>query len=344
MLVGLTYDLRSDYLAEGYGEEETAEFDSPATIQALDDAIRALGHETFRIGNIRRLTERLAKGERWDLVFNIAEGLNGIGREAQVPSLLDAYGIAYTFSDPMIMGLTLHKGMTKRVVRDCGVPTPDFAVVESEGDIERVNLPYPLFAKPVAEGTGKGVSPASCIVDRQGLRQVCRDLLKRFDQPVLVETYLPGREFTVGIVGTGDKAEALTAMEVILKANAEPGGYSYVNKEECEERVIYRLAEDALAREAEAVALAAWRSLNCRDAGRIDLRADAQGRMNFIEVNPLAGLHPEHSDLPILWQKAGRPYGELVRRIVESASTRIGGGRIRARAQDRRAAPRVAAE
>ncbi len=339
MLVGLTYDLRIDYLAEGYGEEETAEFDSPATIQALDDAIQALGHQVVRIGNIRRLTERLARGERWDLVFNIAEGLNGIGREAQVPALLDAYGIAYTFSDPMIMGLSLHKGMTKRVIRDCGVPTPDFAVVETAAEIDRVALPYPLFAKPVAEGTGKGVTPASRIADRRTLKSVCLDLLKRYDQPVLVETFLPGREFTVGIVGTGDRAEALTAMEVILKENAEPGVYSYINKEECEERVIYRLAEDALAREAEAVALTAWRCLGCRDAGRIDLRADAQGRMNFIEVNPLAGLHPEHSDLPILWTKNGRAYGDLIRRIVESASTRIGKGRIR-----KPVLPRVAAE
>jgi D-alanine-D-alanine ligase len=338
MLVGITYDLRSDYLAEGYSEEETAEFDSPATIQALDDAISAIGHRTVRIGNIRRMVERLSRGEGWDLVFNIAEGLNGVGREAQVPAILDAYGIAYTFSDPVIMGLTLHKGLTKRVVRDCGVPTPDFAVVESEADIARVGLPYPLFAKPVAEGTGKGITPASLIADRRQLRGVCRDLLKRFDQPVLVETFLPGREFTVGIVGTGDRAETIGALEVILKDNAEQGVYSYINKEECEERVIYKLVDDALAREAGMVALSAWRALGCRDGGRIDLRTDAAGRVNFIEVNPLAGLHPAHSDLPILWRQAGRDYVDLIRRIVESAATRIGTGRIRHPAQ------RVAAE
>lgn len=338
MLVGIAYDLRGDYLAEGYSEEETAEFDSPATIQALDDAISALGHRTQRIGNVRRMVERLARGERWDLVFNIAEGLNGVGREAQVPAILDAYGIAYTFSDPVIMGLTLHKGLTKRVVRDCGVPTPDFAVVEADADIARVNLPYPLFAKPVAEGTGKGVTPASRIADRRQLRAVCRELLKRFDQPVLVETFLPGREFTVGIVGTAERAESIGALEVILKDNAEQGVYSYINKEECEERVIYRLVDDALAREASTVALAAWRALGCRDGGRIDLRADAAGRVNFIEVNPLAGLHPSHSDLPILWQQAGGQYVELIRRIVDSAATRIGTGRIR------HAAHRAAAE
>jgi len=337
MLVGLTYDLRSDYLAEGYSREETAEFDSPATIEALEGAIRALGHRTERIGNVRRLVERLAEGRRWDLVFNLAEGLNGLGREAQVPALLDAYGIAYTFSDPVVMGLTLDKALTKRVVRDCGVPTPDFAVVAEEADIAKVSLPYPLFAKPVAEGTGKGVSPASRILDAGALGSVCRDLLARYRQPALIETFLPGREFTVGLVGTGKAAEAVGALEVVLKDNAEPVAYSYVNKEECEERVIYRLVDDAAAREACAVALEAWRALGCRDAGRVDLRAAADGRVNFIEVNPLAGLHPTHSDLPILWQQAGRPYLELIRRIVDSAASRIGAGRLR----PAKAAPRA---
>jgi D-alanine-D-alanine ligase len=329
MLVGLTYDLRADYLAEGYGEEETAEFDSTSTIQALDEAIAALGHRTVRIGNVQRLVECLARGERWDLVFNIAEGLNGIGREAQVPAVLDAYGLAYTFSDPMVMALTLHKGLTKRVVRDAGIPTADFAVIESDADLDGVRLPYPLFAKPVAEGTGKGVTPASCIANANQLGTVCRDLLARYAQPVLVETYLPGREFTVGITGTGAAAQPIGALEVILKDNAEPGVYSYVNKEECEERVIYRLVDDALARESIAVALAAWRTLGCRDAGRVDLRTDSTGRINFIEVNPLAGLHPTHSDLPILWEKAGGRYLDLIRQIVESASTRIGTGRVK---------------
>jgi len=337
MLVGLTYDLRPDYLAQGYSREETAEFDSPATIEALEGAIRALGHRPERIGNIRDLVQRLAEGRRWDLVFNLAEGLNGVGREAQVPAVLDAYGIAYTFSDPVVMGLTLDKGLTKRVVRDCGVPTPDFAVVAEEADVARVALPYPLFAKPVAEGTGKGITPASRILDPAQLAAVCRDLLARYRQPVLVEAFLPGREFTVGLVGTGAAAEAVGALEVVLKDNAEPVAYSYVNKEECEERVIYRLAGDAQAREACGVALTAWRALGCRDAGRVDLRADAAGRVNFIEVNPLAGLHPSHSDLPILWQQAGRSYVELIRRIVDSASGRIGTGKLR----PPRAAPRA---
>ncbi len=329
MLVGMTYDLRAGYLAKGYSPEETAEFDSEATIAALEQAILALGHRAQRIGNVQALVGRLAKGERWDLVFNLAEGLSGVGREAQIPAILDAYGIAYTFSGPVVMGLALDKGLTKRVMRDCGIPTADFAVIQDAADIVHVALPYPLFAKPIAEGTGKGVSPASRVANAAELDKKCRELLTRYRQPVLVETYLPGREFTVGLLGGGAEAEAVGALEVILKDNAEPGVYSYLNKEECEARVIYELKDDALAREAADVALRAWRALGCRDAGRVDLRAAADGHVNFIEVNPLAGLHPTHSDLPILWQKTGRPYIELIGRIVASAATRIGTGRIK---------------
>ncbi len=137
------------------------------------------------------------QGDRWDLVFNIAEGLKGFGREAQVPALLEAYGIPYTFSDPLLLSLTLHKGLTKRVIRDLGIPTADFAVVEAEGEIDQVNLPYPLFLKPVAEGTGKGVTATSKVAHPAEMRRLCLSLLATFQQPVLVETYLPGREFTV---------------------------------------------------------------------------------------------------------------------------------------------------
>jgi D-alanine-D-alanine ligase len=224
----------------------------------------------------------------------------------------------------MVMALALHKGMAKRVVRDCGVPTAPFAVVETMADLAAVELPFPLFAKPIAEGTGKGVTPASRVTSASALRKLCRQLLERYRQPVLVETFLPGREFTVGIIGTGASAEPVAVMEVILNAEAEAGVYSYVNKEECESRVVYRLAEDEQAQEAGAVALAAWRALGCRDGGRVDLRQDAGGRPLFLEVNPLAGLHPTHSDLPIMCTLAGIPYDALIGRIVESARRRCG--------------------
>jgi D-alanine-D-alanine ligase len=323
MRIGITYDLRDEYLAMGFGDEETAEFDRIDTIEAIESALRGLGFETDRIGNIRSLAKRLASGDRWDMVFNIAEGLKGFGREAQVPALLDAYEIPYTFSDVLVLALTLHKGMTKRVIRDLGIPTPDFAVIETASDCDQVRLPFPLFAKPVAEGTGKGINASSKIGSKEVLRSVCEDLLRNFNQPVLVETYLPGKEFTVGIVGTGKSARSVGCIEVVLKGQAEPGAYSYWNKKMYEELVEYRLVEDGMARKAVEVALASWTGLGCRDGGRVDLRADADGLPHFLEVNPLAGLNPLISDLPILCTMKGMSYKELISQIMESALSRV---------------------
>ena len=324
MFIGLTYDLRQDYLDAGFVEEETAEFDRPDTIDAIESTLRELGHETDRIGRVTVLVERLARGDRWDLVFNIAEGLHGIGRESQVPALLDAFEIPYTFSDPLVCALTLHKGMTKRIIRDLGLPTPKFAEIQSRNDTEGLQLQYPLFAKPIAEGTSKGITPSSRIASPAQLGDVCDRLLCEFKQPVLVEEYLPGREFTVGIVGTGSDAHVVAVMEVILLPDAEAGIYSYANKEKWEGRVTYELVGGPIAAEASQLALAAWRGLGCRDGGRVDVRADSNGVLNFIEVNPLPGIHPSRSDLPIMAGLAGWKYVELIARIVESASRRIG--------------------
>lgn len=324
MRVALVYDLRDDYRAMGYGEEEIAEFDSIETIDAIDSTLQYLGFRSERIGHMGALIPRLLEGSRWDMVFNITEGLYGIAREAQVPALLDAYRIPYTFSDTSVLALTMHKALCKRVVRDLGVPTPDFACVRSAADIESIDLPFPVFAKPLAEGTGKGVSAASVINDRQSLGTVVTGLLERFRQPVLVETYLPGREFTAGIVGTGKEARVIGVAEIILNHRAEAAVYSLSNKEFCEERVSYRLADDPEARMAAEFALAAWRGLECRDAGRIDLRSNADGVPGFMEVNPLAGLHPTHSDLPIIATLAGMDYAGLIRSIMDSTLQRIG--------------------
>jgi D-alanine-D-alanine ligase len=322
MRVGITYDLRDDYVAMGLGEEEIAEFDRPDTIAAIDFTLQELGYTTERIGSLRSLIPRLTRGDRWDLVFNVAEGRQGYGREAQVPALLDAYQIPYTFSDPLALTLTLHKGMAKHVVRGSGVPTPDFVVVKTEQDLNGVDLPFPLFVKPVAEGTGKGISAASRVNSRSELVFQGTRLLSAYRQPVIVETYLPGREFTVGVVGTDGQARAVGIMEVVLKDHAEPHAYTYRNKEYCEEFVEYHPVDQPLAKEASAVALAAWRALEGRDAGRIDVRADGAGSVHFLEANPLPGLHPEHSDLPILCTMAGISYRELLGWIMASAMER----------------------
>jgi D-alanine-D-alanine ligase len=199
-------------------------------------------------------------------------------------------------------------------------------VVAEPEDLHKVTFEPPYFIKPVAEGTGKGVTPDSIVRQRKNLGAACRNLMAAFRQPVLVEPFLSGREFTIGIVGTGPDARVLGTMEVVLLDNAEAEVYSYTNKERCEELVVYRRVDagaDPVVQQAEALVLDAWRVLGCRDGGRADVRCDSQGAPQFMEVNPLAGLHPEHSDLPILCTHLGISYSQLIEWILHSAQKRI---------------------
>jgi D-alanine-D-alanine ligase len=322
--IGLTYDLKDDYLSSGLSPEQAAEFDSEETISGIETAIRALGYTVERIGNIRSLAARLVSGAAWDFVFNIAEGLSGPGRESQVPCLLEAWNIPYSFSDPLVLALCLHKGMTKLIIRDAGLATPAFAILETAAQARQVNLPYPLFAKPVAEGTGKGITAASKIENPAELERTAAALLAEFRQSVLVETFLPGREFTAGITGTAETARLAGCMEIHYSRGAGGDIYSYANKADYENRVSYTPGRDTAALEAAELALAAYRALGCRDGGRVDLRCDAAGKPSFIEINPLAGLNPIHSDLPIAARLCGVSYGQLIREILESGLKRSG--------------------
>jgi len=322
MKIGLTYDLRQDYLDMGYSEEETAEFDKESTVEGIEKALQALGHETERIGHVKSLVKTLAAGKSWDLVFNIAEGLFGLAREAQVPALLEAYEIPHVFSDAFTLAVTLDKGLTKTIIKDLGLATPDFFVLKDIRDIEKVNLPYPLFAKPVAEGTGKGINANSKICDKAELKEVCKNLLEEFNQPVLIETFLSGDEYTVGITGTDDDAKVVAVMEIMLGEKAEAEIYSYSNKDNYEDRVSYKLAEPEAAKKCEELALAVWKGLDCKDGGRVDVRMDKDGVVNFIEVNPLAGLNYLTSDLPIMCGLKKKPFNDLIKDIIESAQKR----------------------
>ncbi len=323
MLIGLTYDLIDDYLQMGFSKEEAAEFDKPETIEGIEKALNTLGYETERIGNIFQLMNKLTDGKRWDLVFNISEGYLGFAREAQVPAVLEAYNIPYTFSDPLTLSLTLHKAFTKTLVREAGVPTADFHVITKPGELEKCNLNFPIFAKPLAEGTGKGINHQSKIETNDELRKTCEKLLTQFNQPVLLEEYLPGREFTVGIIGTGDDAKAIGVMEIIYNNNAPHNFYSYLVKSDYQKMVRYEKAEGELVKWISDISLKAWRVIGGRDAGRIDIKLDQNDIPNFIEANPLAGLNPNDSDLPILAGLHGIGYNELIELILKSTLNRI---------------------
>lgn len=328
--LALCYDLKRDYLAAGFSPEEVMELDEEDTIAALESGLVQNGHRVERAGRGVDLARRLAAGERWDLVFNIAEGIRGRSREAQVPALCELFDQPYTFSDPLTCGLTLDKPLAKRLVRDSGLPTAPFMVVETWEEAARLaeaaTLEPPLFTKPVAEGSSKGVTARSRVDRLADLPEVCAELLRSFRQPVLVERYLPGRELTVGIIGdAGDAgAEVAGVMEVSFVSGSDEA-YTALNKDEWQERVRYRLLDgEPLADRAREVALGVYRALSCRDAARVDLRCDEHGEPCFLEVNPLPGLHPVRSDLPILWRLGGNAYPDLVGRIVDAAARRWG--------------------
>jgi D-alanine-D-alanine ligase len=322
MRIGLTYDLRSWYLGRGYTMDETAEFDKEETVAALEETLARLGYETERIGNIFELVEKLAAGERWDMVFNIAEGLYGDGRESAVPALLDQFRIPYVFSGPVVMGISLNKYLARLVVEAAGVPVPPGIIAATAGDSEKAAaLTFPLFVKPVAEGTGKGITGRSVVRDMSSLRAMVPELLEAYRQPVLIEEYLPGREFTVGVTGTGTEARVTGGMEVICRDNLP---YSVEVKENYENYVSYKVYDEDIREECNAVALGAWRALGAVDAGRVDMKADRNGRICFIEANPLAGLNPVHSDLPMLSRMNGMSFDTLMGKIMESAKKRYG--------------------
>jgi D-alanine-D-alanine ligase len=248
----------------------------------------------------------------------------GIAREAQVPCLLDAYRIPYAFSEPDILNLTLDKALTKLVLKEAGILTAPFQVIHQMEDIETIKLPYPLFVKPVAEGTSKGIGGHSIAENKSGLVTAVSYLLETFKQPVLVETFLPGREFTIGMLGSGDESRAIGAMEIILNDQTPHPIYSYMVKKDWEKYVSYRIADDPAAAESVDAAVKVWMIINGKDAGRIDFRLDSDGKPNFIEVNPLAGLNPTYSDLPILARLKGIPYKEIINDIMHSAIKRAG--------------------
>ena len=163
MKIGLTFDLRSWYTDRGYSMDETAEFDKQETVDALENSLNMMGHETEPVGNAFQLIDALAAGKRWDMVFNIAEGLYGDGRESVVPAILDQYKIPYVFSGPVIMGISLNKHLAKLVVTAAGVPVSPGYLINELKDLDKCDLNYPLFVKPVSEGTGKGITEKSLV-------------------------------------------------------------------------------------------------------------------------------------------------------------------------------------
>lgn len=318
-------------------DDEYAEWDSVETIDAVARALARYG-EVIRLEARDDFPERL-RAERPDIVFNIAEGLRGPNREAHVPAICEFYGIPYSGSDPFTLALCLDKARTKEILRANDVPTADWSLARVPADVDRIiarGWSYPLFAKPVHEGSSKGITERNLAADADALRAIVLELLERYDQPVLVESFLPGAEFTCGVLGNGSSARVLPI--VGMNFDSLPEGalpiYGFEAKWlwdrpenpldifSCPARI-----PDELRAEIEDVVLRAYAVLGCRDWSRIDVRIDAAGRANVVEVNPLPGILPDPADnscLPKAARAAGLDYDALIGAALEAAAARQG--------------------
>ena len=325
--VGITYNLKKDFTRqENQPIDLLEEFDSEETIDAIRKALEGEGHEVIKLGGDAGLIDRL-KQASVDIVFNIAEGLQGRNREAHIPALLEFLNIPYTGSDPLTLSLTLDKAMAKRIVMSQDIPTPRFKKVERTEDLNDLDLRYPLFVKLCYEGSSKGVRLDSKILDPQSLREKTRGLLEAYGSPLLVEEFVKGPEFTVGILGN-EAPRVLGVMQIEVKGSPpEESIYSLEIKREWEEKVRYHCPpsiDPTLLKKIEEVALRSYRALECRDVSRVDIRVGEDHTPYFLEVNPLPGLSPVYGDLVIMARSMGWDYAGLVKTILHHALKRYG--------------------
>lgn len=322
--VGLIFNLKRVDPAE---DDAEAEFDSPRTIAAITDALEGLGHRVVPLEATVDLPRLLADAAP-DVVFNIAEGQRGRGREAQVPALCELLGIPYSGSDPTTLALGLDKGLTKQILRAAGVDTAEWQVLIT-GREDLRSFRYPVIVKPNAEGMSKGITAASVVHDEAACRRAARALIERYGQPALVEEYIAGREFTVGLLGER-RPRVLPPMEVLFVHPGEHPVYGFEEKQSFTPRVRLECPAQltpAELRRVEKAALDTFAALECRDVGRVDLRMAPDGTVYVLELNPLPGLTPEFSDLCSIARVSGTDYRGLIAEILAGCVRRRGESR-----------------
>ena len=322
--VGLAFDLRTAYpLAPGMPRDRYAELDDERTIAGIETALSDLGHTVDRIGGLRDLAARLAGADLGvDVVFNVSEGVRGRGREAQVPALLEACGVPYTGSDPVALAVTLDKALTKRLWRAEGLPTAAFQVVANPADLGLVSASYPSFVKPVAEGSSIGIDLGAVVHDAVALRARVAWLWAAYAQPALVEPFLPGREFTVGVLDVGGVPTVLGVAETAPAGGLRGYDEKRATAAGAGEAPFRPVDEPALARDLAALALRAYAAVGCRDLGRVDLRCDAAGRPQLLEINALPGLAPDVSAMSFLARRAALGYRDMIATVLDGALRR----------------------
>lgn len=306
-------------------EDSEAEYDSPNTLQAIREAIASWGHEVIDLEATAELPTVLSSTPL-DIVFNIAEGFKGRNRESQVPAMLELLDIPYTGSDPATLSLALDKALAKKIVRQAGILTPNFQLmVTGKERLNKEFTGFPLIVKPVAEGSSKGVVTKSVCYSEAELRDVVKEIAGKYQQPALIEEYIGGREFTVGLLGER-RPRVLPPMEIVFLDKEEKNPvYSFQHKLDWTDRIRYDAPakiEPALLEKLRTAARNSFMALGCRDVARIDFRMDDKGRIYFIECNPLPGLTPGWSDLVLIAAGAGMDYRALIGEIMAPAIRR----------------------
>jgi len=309
-----------------------AEWDTWETINALRDAL-ALYNEVVLIEADNNAFENL-KREKPDIVFNVAEGLLGTSREAQIPAMLDFLNIPYTGSDPWTLTTCLNKGRAKEVLTHYNIPNPKFKVIKKVEDFIPSEFNFPIFIKPISEGSSKGIYNRSLVTSPEQVNGTIENMLSQYKQDLLVEEYLPGKEFTVAILGNNTEAEVLPIIEMDFTALPEGVNpfYSYEAKwildapnNPLDIYICPANIEQQLTEKIEETALRTYHALDCKDWSRIDMRLDSSGIPNIIEINPLPGVLPDprnNSSYPKAARARGLSYDEVINSVLAAALKR----------------------
>ncbi len=324
--VGLTYDLKTDYkFKEGDPLDANAEFDHPSTIDVIAKAIAANGFKVKKIGNASNLLEKI-DNLGVDIVFNISEGLTGRNRESQVPILLEMAGVPFVGADALTLGLTLDKVMAKKIFIAENIPTPKFFEVSSPEALLNIDhCKFPLIVKPRFEGSSKGLSESSRVEDLEGLKEQVEYITKTYKQPALVEEFISGQEFTVAIVGN-DAPEVMPVVQIKIDGRLKLNDKFYTFARITSDRLEYicpaKITQE-LKKKLDDLALKVYRSVDCRDFGRVDFRVDNEGAPYVLEINPLPSLSTEDVFM-LVAQNIGITYEAMIGKILNSALKRYG--------------------
>jgi D-alanine-D-alanine ligase len=321
--VGFTYNVKREKL--DVDNDTQAEWDPPETIIAIANALARQGHIVVHLEATPDLPRVLAEADV-DLIFNIAEGVEGRNREAQVPALCELLGIPYTGSDSATLAIALDKALCKKVLMQHDILTPKFQVMESGRERLSSDLTFPLIVKPNAEGSSKGIGTTNVVDNEEELRVAVASVLDRYRQPAIIEEYIKGREFTVGLLGN-KRPRVLPPMEIKFKdPDLDRPVYDFVVKQEWEKHVFYQCPaklNEAELKSIEKIARATFWALDCRDVARVDLRMDENGKLYVLEVNPLPGLTPDYSDLVLISKGVGMDYDQLMAEIMIGGLRRL---------------------